>query len=78
MNPTDRLALKAKEKAESMGWEVLIKLDQSDVIDMATVVAWAPGSAQARYICFIDGHESAKGWRDLGKLDGVLDFHAAL
>lgn len=75
MNPTDRLAIEAKEKAESMGWQVLIKLDQSDVIDYATVVAWAPGSKRARYIRFIDGHESTKGWRDLDKLDGLLEYH---
>lgn len=78
MDLTNNMALKAAAKAEAMGWEVRIKLDQSDVIDMATVVAWAPGAAQARYISFIDGHVSTKGWRDREKLDGLLDYHNAL
>ena len=72
------MALEAAAKAEAMGWEVRIKLDQSDVIDYATVVAWAPGSTQVRYIRFIEGHMSTKGWRDRNKLDGLLDYHLAL
>ena len=78
MDLTNNMALKALAKAEAMGWEVRIKLDQSDVIDMATVVAWAPGSAQVRYIRFIEGRVSSKGWRNRNKLDSLLDFHNAL
>lgn len=74
MNPTNRLATEAKHKAESMGWEVRIMLDQSDVLDYATVVAWAPGSKRARYIRFIEGRESTKGWRNLDKLDDLLEY----
>ena len=78
VNTTNKMALKAAAKAEAMGWEVRIKLDQSDVVDFATVVAWAPGSTQVRYISFIEGHISSKGWRDRNKLDGLLDYHLAL
>ena len=77
-NTTNKMALEAAAKAEAMGWEVRIKLDQSDVIDYATVVAWAPGSTQVRYITFIEGYMSTKGWRDRNKLDGLLDYHLAL
>ena len=75
---TNKMALEAAAKAEAMGWEVRIKLDQSDVVDFATVVAWAPGSTQVRYIRFIEGYMSTKGWRDRNKLDGLLDYHLAL
>jgi hypothetical protein len=78
INTTNKMALKAAAKAEAMGWEVRIKLDQSDVVDLATVVAWAPGSTQVRYISFIEGHMSSKGWRDRNKIDGLLDYHLAL
>lgn len=78
INTTNKLALEAAAKAEAMGWEVHIKLDQSDVVDFATVVAWAPGSIRVRYIRFIEGHMSSKGWRDRSKLDGLLDYHLAL
>ena len=78
VNTTNKMALEAAAKAEAMGWEVRIKLDQSDVIDYATVVAWAPGATQVRYITFIEGHMSTKGWRDRSKLDGLLDYHLAL
>ena len=61
-----------------MGWEVRVCYDQSDVIDYATVVAWAPGSTRARYITFIDAMEAGKGWRSVHKLDGLLEFHTAL
>ncbi len=78
MDATNSMAMAAASKAREMGWEVAIKLDQSDVIDYATVVAWAPGSTHARYIRFIDGHMSTKGWRDRNEIDGLLDYHLAL
>jgi hypothetical protein len=61
MDTTTKLALKAVEKAESMGWETRVNLQQSDVLDWATVVAWAPGSSVARYIRFIEGREADRG-----------------
>ena len=78
MNTTDSMALQAVAKAEAMGWEARVNLDQSDVIDYATVVAWAPGVIQARYITFIDGQISSKGWCDRNKIAGLLDYHLAL
>jgi len=78
MNKTNSMAIQAKSKAEAMGWNVRIMLDQSDVVDYATVVAWAPGSNKARYIRFIEEHVSIKGWCNLKKLDGLLDYHNAL
>ena len=72
------MAIQAKSKAEAMGWNVRIMLDQSDVVDYATVVAWAPGSTRVRYVRFIEGYLSSSGWRNLEKLDGLLDYHNAL
>jgi len=65
MNKTNKLALEAKAKAEKMGWETRIQLDQSDVLDYATVVAWKKGATdedQARYIRFIEEREASQGW----------------
>ncbi len=78
MYTTNSMALQAVAKAEAMGWEARVNLDQSDVIDYATVVAWAPGVTQARYITFIDGQISSKGWCDRNKIAGLLDYHLAL
>ena len=78
MNKNQQLAKQAVDKAKSMGWEVRVCYDQSDVIDYATVVAWAPGSTRARYITFIDEMEGSKGWRSVHKLDSLLEFHTAL
>ena len=78
MNTTNRMAIQAKSKAEAMGWNVRIKLDQCDVLDYATVVAWAPGSTKARYICFIEAHVATNGWCNLKKLDGLLEYQNAL
>lgn len=57
--------MEAKAKAEAMGWEARVQLDQSDVLDMATVVAWKKGATdedQARYIRFTEERESIRGW----------------
>lgn len=65
MNKTNKLALEAKAKAEEMGWEARVQLDQSDVLDMATVVAWKKGATDdspARYIRFTEERESVRGW----------------
>ena len=78
MNTTNRMAIEAKSNAEAMGWNVRIKLDQSDVLDYATVVAWAPGSTKARYIRFIEANVSINGWCSLKKLDGLLEYQHAL
>ncbi len=75
MNKTNRMALEAKSKAEAMGWETRIKLDQSDVLDWATVVAWAPGSKRARYIRFIEELETDRGWVAVDRYYEKLDNH---
>lgn len=68
------MALDAKAKAEAMGWTAYIKLDQSDVLDYATVVAWAPGSTQARYIRFIEEQEVIKGWIAVKHYQAKLEY----
>ena len=78
MCKTQQLALAAQRKAESMGWETRITLDQSDVVDLATVIAWAPGSTQARYISFMEGSENCKGWVPVKHMHEKLEFHQAL
>ena len=78
VNATNRLALKAKAKAEAMGWEVRAQYDQSDVLDFATVVAWPPGSKRLRVIRFIEGRESIRGWRPMAHLECLLDYQNAL
>ena len=61
-----------------MGWEVRITLDQSDVVDLATVVAWAPGSQRARYISFMEGQMNCNGWVSVKHMHNKLEFHQAL
>lgn len=80
MNATNKLALKAKAAAEAMGWEVRAQLDQSDVLDYATVVAWPPGSKRLRVIRFIEGREceSIRGWRPMAHLERLLEYQNAL
>ena len=78
MNTTNRLALDAKAKAQSMGWSVRIQLDQCDVLDYATVVAWEPGSSVIRFICFIEGREARKGWGHIDQVEALLDYSNAL
>jgi hypothetical protein len=78
MIKTQQLALDAQRKAESMGWETCIILDQSDVVDLATVVAWAPGATQARYISFMEGSENCKGWVPVKHMHDKLAFWQAL
>lgn len=78
MNATTKLALKAKAAAEAMGWEVRAQLDQSDVLDYATVVAWPPGSERLRVIRFIEGRESIRGWRPMSHLECLLDYENRL
>lgn len=68
------MALEAKAKAEAMGWNVRIVLDQSDVLDYATVVAWAPGSQRARYIRFIESLEADKGWIPVSRYQEKLEY----
>ena len=78
MCKTQQLALAAQRKAESMGWETRITLDQSDAVDLATVIAWAPGSTQARYISFMEGSENCKGWVPVKHMYEKLAFWQAL
>jgi hypothetical protein len=78
MIKTQQLALAAQHKAESMGWETRITLDQSDVVDLATVIAWAPGATQARYISFMEGSENCKGWVSVKHMHEKLAFWQAL
>ena len=75
MNKTNKMAIAARDKAQAMGWETRMKLDQSDVLDWATVVAWAPGSKQARYIRFVEEQESDKGWIAVDRYYEKLDNH---
>ncbi len=74
MNKTNRMALQAKAKAEAMGWNVRFILDQSDVLDYATVVAWAPGAQRARYIRFIEELEADKGWVPVTRYQDKLEY----
>lgn len=78
MNITNKLAKEAAEKAKSMGWEVRVRYDQSDVLDYATVVAWKPGSDQMRVVRFIEGLEAIRGWRPKKQIDSLLDYQNAL
>jgi len=78
VNKTQQLAKQAVDKAMNMGWEVYVCYDQSDGIDYATVIAWAPGSTRARYITFIDEMEGSKGWRSVDRFDTFLRFHNVL
>lgn len=78
MDATNKLALEAASKAREMGWEVRVRLNQSDVLDWATVVAWAPGSKRVRAIRFIEGEEAFRGWKSIKQLEGLLDYSNAL
>lgn len=78
MDTTNKMALAAASKAREMGWEVRVRLNQSDVLDWATVVAWAPGSKRVRAIRFIEGEEAFRGWKSIKQLEGLLDYSNAL
>ena len=78
MDTTNKLALEAASKAREMGWDVRVRLNQSDVLDWATVVAWAPGSNRVRAIRFIEGEEAFRGWKSIKQLEGLLDYSNAL
>ena len=73
MNATNKMALEAASKAREMGWEVRVKLDQSDVLDWATVVAWAPGAKRGRAIRFVEGEENFRCWKGLLRIEELLD-----
>lgn len=77
-NQTNQMALAAANKARKLGWEVRLRLDQSDVLDWATVVAWAPGSKRVRAIRFIEGEETFRGWKSIKQLEDLLDYSNAL
>ena len=72
MNTTNKMALAAASKAREMGWEVRVELDQSDVLDWATVAAWAPGARRGRVIRFIEGEESFRCWKGLLRIEDFL------
>ena len=77
MNKTNKMAMEAKKKAEAMGWEARVRLDQSDVLDMATVVAWKKGATYeslARYIRFTEERESNRGWVPVKNAMIKLDY----
>lgn len=75
MNKNSKMAIAARDKAQAMGWETRMNLDQSDVLDWATVVAWAPGSKRARYIRFIEEMEADRGWVAVDRYYEKLDNH---
>jgi hypothetical protein len=78
MDRTNSMAMAAASKAREMGWEVRVRLNQSDVMDWATVVAWAPGSSRVRAIRFIEGQEAYKGWASHKQVESLLDYCNAL
>jgi len=72
------MAKEASRKAAALGWYSRVKIDQSDVVDMATTVAWKPGDTQGRWIRFVEGRVDGSGWKDREDLMYALQDHCAL
>lgn len=62
INPTNRMAQEAWAKANAMGWETWVIYDQSDVLDMATVVAKHPTTGRYRVARWTEEKLSFSEW----------------
>jgi hypothetical protein len=70
---TEMLGRKAIQSALQKGWQVVANLNQTDVIDMATVIAWKPSKSQAYYVRYAEGALSSKGWISAEQIPYMLD-----
>ncbi len=73
MTATEMLGQKAIQSALQKGWQVVANLNQTDVIDMATVIAWKPNKLQAYYVRYAEGILCSKGWIPIHQIEHMLD-----
>ncbi len=73
MTATEMLGQKAIQSALQKGWQVVANLNQTDVLDMATVIAWKPNNSQAYYARYVEGALSSRGWIPMDRIEHMLD-----